>query len=543
MQIYESILMNCNTKFFGALLINFILFFLIGCSKQTKIDDKKVFRYNEHSNISSLDPAFSSTLRNIWPVNQLFNGLVQLDDQLKIVPDLAKNWKISEDGIKYTFKLRSDVFFHESKSFGENLTRTVNATDFEYSFNRILDPNLGSPGLWAVKNIKDFEAINDSIFTITLNKPFPAFLGMLSMKYFSVVPKESIIYYGDKFGKNPVGTGPFKFKKWEENIKLVLRKNNKYFEKDSLGKQLPYLEAISITFLPDKKSEFMEFAQKKIDFINSIDASFKDQLISNKGNLKEDLSKSMNLISGPYLNTEYIGFFLGNNKSFVNSKKLRQAINYAIDKKKMMMFLRNNIGYPANNGFIPIGLESNRINGYEYNFEKAKKLIEEYKNETNNDNIEITLTSDANYLDIIEFIQRELQKIDVNISINIVPASTLRQGKSNGKFEMFRASWIADYPDSENYLNLFYSKNFSPNGPNYTHFKNSQYDNLFESSYLLQNEVLRREYYKKLDSIIIENAVIIPLYYDKVMRFTNKNVQGLKSNPINQLNLKRVYKK
>ena len=255
--------MNCNTKFFGALLINFILFFLIGCSKETKIDDKKVFRYNEHSNISSLDPAFSSTLRNIWPVNQLFNGLVQLDDQLKIVPDLAKSWNISEDGIKYTFKLRSDVFFHESKSFGENLTRTVNATDFVYSFNRILDPNLGSPGLWAVKNIKDFEAINDSIFTITLNKPFPAFLGMLSMKYFSVVPKESIIYYGDKFGKNPVGTGPFKFKKWEENIKLVLRKNNKYFEKDSLGKQLPYLEAISITFLPDKKSEFMEFAQKK----------------------------------------------------------------------------------------------------------------------------------------------------------------------------------------------------------------------------------------------------------------------------------------
>ena len=119
----------------------------------------------------------------------------------------------------------------------------------------------------------------------------------------------------------------------------------------------------------------------------------------------------------------------------------------------------------------------------------------------------------------------------------------MRQGKSNGKFEMFRASWIADYPDSENYLNLFYSKNFSPNGPNYTHFKNSQYDNLFESSYLLQNEVLRREYYKKLDSIIIENAVIIPLYYDKVMRFTNKNIQGLKSNPINQLNLKRVYKK
>ena len=527
------------------LVIIFKLILYSGCSDkiQNNIDNYKIVRYNESKNVTSLDPAFARNPQNIWPIQQIFNSLVQMDDSLNIKPEIASKWNISKDGLTYTFFLRNDVFFHESDLFGIDKTRKVVASDFEYSFNRILDPNLGSPGLWAVKNIKDFKAINDSIFTITLNKPFPAFLGMLSMKYFSVVPKESLIYYGDKFGKNPVGTGPFKFKKWEENIKLVLRKNNQYFEKDSLGKKLPYLEAISITFLPDKKSEFMEFAQKKIDFINSIDASFKDQLISNKGNLKENLSQSMNLISGPYLNTEYIGFFLGNNKGIVNSKKLRQAINYAIDKKKMMMFLRNNIGYPANNGFIPIGLESNRIKGYEYNFEKAKKLIEEYKKETNNDNIEITLTSDANYLDIIEFIQRELQKIDVNISINIVPASTLRQGKSNGKFEMFRASWIADYPDSENYLNLFYSENFSPNGPNYTHFKNDEYDNLFKNSYLLQNEVLRREYYKKLDSIIIENAVIIPLYYDKVMRFTNKNVQGLKSNPINQLNLKRVYKK
>ena len=108
---------------------------------------------------------------------------------------------------------------------------------------------------------------------INLKKPFAAFLGILSMKYFSVVPHEVVDYYGNKFGKNPIGTGPFKFKRWEENIKLGLRKNNLYFEKDNLGKNLPYLEAISVTFLPDKKSEFMEFAQNKIDFINSIDSS------------------------------------------------------------------------------------------------------------------------------------------------------------------------------------------------------------------------------------------------------------------------------
>ncbi len=144
----------------------------------------------------------------------------------------------------------------------------------------------------------------------------------------------------------------------------------------------------------------------------------------------------------------------------------------------MMKYLRNNIGYAANNGFVPLGLQNieNKVNGFKYDLKKAKKLVQEYKTENNKEKIELKLTSDSNYLDIVEFIQRELQKIDIDLSINIVPASALRQGKSNGKFEMFRASWIADYPDSENYLSLFYSRNLAPNGPNYTHFKSSEYD-------------------------------------------------------------------
>ena len=185
----------------------------------------------------------------------------------------------------------------------------------------------------------------------------------------------------------------------------------------------------------------------------------------------------------------------------------------------------------------------NSVNGFRYNLKKAKTLIKEYKAENNKEKIELVLTSDANYLDIVEFIQRELQKIDIDLSINIVPASALRQGKSNGKFEMFRDSWIADYPESENYLSLFYSKNLAPNGPNYTHFKNVEYDMLFESTYQEQNSVLRKRLYKKLDSLVIENSPIIPLYYDKVMRFTQKNVERLTTNPVNQLNLKKVYKK
>ena len=157
--------------------------------------------------------------------------------------------------------------------------------------------------------------------------------------------------------------------------------------------------------------------------------------------------------------------------------------------------------------------------------------------------IEIVLSSDANYLDIVEFIQRELLKIGVNIKINILPPSSLRQAKSNGKLEMFRASWIADYPDAQNYLSLFYSKNLAPNGPNYTHFKNDYYDQLFLKIIEEQSKSKRNKLYQKMDSLIIQEAPVIPLYYDKIMRFSQKNVIGLETNPINQLNLKRVYKK
>ena len=520
-----------------------IILIFTSCSEKNLVNENKVFRYNEHSNISSLDPIYSSTLRNIWPVNQLFNGLVQLDDSLRTKSDLAKSWTISKDGLEYKFLIKNKVFFHKSKTFEKDSTRIVNAKDFEYSFNRLKDPYLVSPGSWALKNINSFKAENDSVFVIKLKKPFAAFLGLLSMKYFSVVPFEAVNYYGDRFGKNPIGTGPFKFKRWEENIKLVLRKNNLYFEKDSSGKKLPYLEAISITFLPDKKSEFMEFAQNKIDFINSIDSSFKDQLISIDGNLKKEYSKTIKLISGPYLNTEYIGFYLGDEKNQIHSKKLRLAINYAIDRKKMMKYLRNNIGYPANNGFIPLGLQKDLTKGFQYDLKKSLQLINEYKFETKQKSIEIILSSDANYLDIVEFIQRELLKIGVNVKINILPPSSLRQAKSNGKLEMFRASWIADYPDSQNYLSLFYSKNLAPNGPNYTHFKNDYYDLLFLKMMEESSKKVRDKLSSKLDSLIIQEAPIVPLYYDKIMRFSQKNIIGLETNPINQLNLKRVYKK
>ncbi len=524
-----------------------IIFLLLSCgNRKGKFKDEQVFRYNEHANITSLDPAFAKDQRNIWAVNQLFNGLVQLDDHLKIKPDIAKAWEISEDGKTYKFKLRNDVLFHKHILFGKDSTRKVKAQDFEFSFNRLLDAKIASPGGWVLQNVANFRAQNDSIFTIQLKQAFPPFLGLLAMKYCSVIPKEAVRYFGNSFRANPIGTGPFKFKLWIENTKLILRKNKRYHELNSVGERLPHLEAVAVTFLPDKQSEFLQFIQGNLDFIKSLDASYKDEILTKKGELQPKYHGQVNMQKGAYLNTEYLGIYLNTidgDDNPLTSKLIRQAINYGFDREKMIKFLRNGIGTPALHGFIPKGLPSfNSQKGYTYKPKKARELLETYKSENESENLEITITTNSNYLDLCEFIQRELQKIGLKTNIDVIPPSTLRQGKANGKIPIFRASWIADYPDAENYLSLFYSNNCIPNGPNYTCFRNENFDKLYEISIKEVNAEKRYSLYQKMDSIIIAEAPIVPLYYDQVIRFSQKNIQGLGVNPIDLLTLKNVRK-
>lgn len=222
---------------FGLTLVLFLL--LNQCRSENTNESRTVFRYNEYRNVTSLDPAFSRNPQNIWPINQLFNGLVQLDQNLGIQPEIARSWSISSDGRKYTFQLRDDVYFHPSPLFGASQTRKVLAADFEYSFDRLKDAELASPGSWVLQQVERYEATAEDVFTIYLKNPFPAFLGLLTMRYCSVVPREVADHYGANFRSNPIGTGPFYFKRWDENVKLVLRKNPNYFEKDENGNKLP----------------------------------------------------------------------------------------------------------------------------------------------------------------------------------------------------------------------------------------------------------------------------------------------------------------
>lgn len=520
-----------------------ILLTLYSCRKNANSNsDQQVFRYNESANIQTLDPAFSRNQAILWPCNQLFNGLVQLDDSLKIQPDIAHSWSVDNTGKNYTFYLRKDVYFHPHINFGKDSTRTVVASDFTYSFDRLIDAKTASPGAWILQKVARYKAINDTVFQLELKEAFPAFMGLLTMKYASVLPKEVADDLSHDFRSHPIGTGPFYFKYWEENIKLVLRKNPRYFEKDEQGKALPYLESIAITFLPDKQSAFLQFIQGKLDFISGLDPSYTDEIITEEGQLRAKYADRIQLVTGPYLNTEYLGFNLESNNTAVNDIRIRRALNIGFDRQKMLLYLRNGMGTSKVNGIIPQGLAGfTADNTVDFDPLEAKKLVSEFTRDTAI-KPQLTLSTNASYIDIAEYLQREWQKIGIDVQVDVSPPATLRQGIATGKVDFFRASWIADYPDAENYLSLFYSNNKAPNGPNYTRYGNADFDRVYNASFSEIDSNKRVKLYQQLDNWIYRDVPVIVLFYDRVARFSQKNVHGLGINPMNALQLKRVKK-
>src|SRR5699024_8374180 len=256
------------------------------------------------------------------------------------------------------------------------------------------------------------------------------------------------------------------------------------------------------------------------------------------GDLQPAYKDRIKVKKGPYLNMEYLGVYLDGDSPEVKGQALRKALNYGFDRRRMITYLRNGIGVPAEKGFIPKGLPGFAEHDYyTYQPQKAVKLIEGYKKNHQGRTPQIKLSTTNQYLDICEFLQRQWQKIGVDVTIDVMPPSTLLQKRSAGKLQVFRASWIADYPDAQNYLSLFYSENFSPNGPNYTHFKSAEFDRLYKESLQISNQKERVKAYRKMDSIVMSAAVVVPLYYDEVVRFVQKNVKGLGINPQNLLDL------
>lgn len=519
---------------------------LVWCCHPGNNARREVFHFNISAGLTSLDPAFSKDQATMWCDNQLYNGLVQIDEQLNVQPCIAKSWKISEDGLTYTFNLRDDVYFQDHEKFPGGKGRRVVAQDFVYSFHRLIDTTVASTGGWLFNgkadSVKPFEAPNDTTFIIHLKNPFHPMLGMLTLQYCSVVPKEIVEFYGKDFRAHPLGTGPFQLVRWDENNVLILKRNEHYFETDSAGHHLPYLSGVRVSFIADKGTEFLQFSQGKLDFMTGLDIAYKDKLLTRTGELQPEWKKEIQFDKMPYLNTEYLGISMAKQPSAaLRNKKVRQAINYAIDRKKMIAYLRNGIGISAESGMIPKGVpcfDELTVKGYSYDIEKAKQLLVEAGFPNGKGIAPIKIYSNPTYQDLITSIANELADIGITLEIENTPASFLREAMHKNEVEFFRASWIGDYPDGENYLALFYSKNGAP--PNYTFFRNADYDKLYEAAMKETDPDKTCALYHKMEQIILDEAPVVPLFYDEVTRFTHKNVKGLTNNAMNLIILKNV---
>jgi len=537
-----------------ALLLN-CLFFLTSCDNtKVKNDSRSVFNYNEMNGLTSLDPAAANNFEDIWPVNQLFNGLVQMDDSLNVVPCIARTYSINEDGLVYTFNLNRDVKFHDNSCFENGKGRYVTANDFVFSFKRLFDSRVSSASSLldniANENGRGFEAPNDSTFKIHLKKPFSAFLSILTMKFFSVIPHEAIAFYKLDFRSNPVGTGPFVFKTWDEGTKLIMLKNPDYFERDEHNVRLPYLDAVTVSFIKDRETAFMELLNHKFDMLSGADAFNTNEVLDKEGNLRDLYKKKFYLQKQTFLKTDYIGILIDENIEIVRNsplrlKAIRQAMNYAFDRDKLIKYLRNNLGEAAHAGFIPKGLKSYNpelVKGYDYNPDKVRALLAEAGFPGGKGLPEVTIHTTDNYKEQVEFIQSQLAENKIRVQISVEKPSILRQAVNNCDYNLFKKSWFSDYADEENFMSLFYSKNFAPQGVNFFHYKNPEFDKAFEMVLTEKDPQKKIALYQKMDRLIIEDAPIIPLYYDQVVRLVSHRIKGLGSNSMNLLSLKTVVK-
>lgn len=555
--------MNLNLTLFIAFISFSFLF--SSCSKKETSDN--IFKYNESQGIENLDPVMCSNYATGWPLQQMMEGLLEYSQAMNLEPCLASSYTVSDDGLIYTFTLRKNVFFHDNPCFPEGKGREVKASDFKFCFERLCDPRTKTRGAWLfrdkvkgaleyinsikekynnVSEITGIQAANDSTLVITLNKPFAPFLSILTMQYAFVYPKEAVEYYKDSFGYNPVGTGPFKFVKWEVDRELEMTKNPNYWSLNKAGKPLVYLDGIKVSFIKSSETAFLDFQQGKFDYYDP-SPEVLSQITDEEGKLKPEYD--FDLVKQPWLNTVYLGVQLdknvpgGKQNILTDNKKLRQAINYAIDREKIIRYVLKFRGIPGVNGPIPPGMPgyNKDLKGYSFDKDKAKQLLSEAGYPDGKGlTLKLTVSNDDTQKLIGESVQAQLKDLGIDAQLDFMQASTMRSSQVGGELAFWRGNWGADYFDPENFMALFYSKNHTPNGPNYTHYTNQKADSLYELAMKLTDFNTRAKIYNEMEQVVLDDSPLIILYYNQIVYLKNKKVSNMYIDGLNTMILKRA---
>jgi len=451
-----------------------------------------------NSNPTSLDPALITDVMGGGIAAKLFNGLVRFNENLDIVPDIARTWTISSDQRTYTFRLRRDVRFSNG--------RKVTAQDVRYSFERVLTPATKAPLTWVLDKIEgadDFlkgkatgisgiRVVNDHTVVLRLQKPFGPFLSLLAMTTAYIVPREDVERLGQDFGTHPAGSGPYALTEWKHGQYLTLAAREDYFE----GK--PKLNGIFYRIIPEDLTAVMEFETGHLDVLLIPSSEYKRYTSD---------PAWRDLVHGkPGLNSYYLG--LNCTRPPFNDVRVRKAMNMAIDRRHILNTVFEKRGILAS-GPIPPGLWKNKLlpqttGGYPFSPAKAKALIRAAGAEGATVNIYITYEPEV--LGIVEVIQDYLAKAGLKAKITQLDWSAFKHAVNEGEPDAFWLSWWADYPDPENFLfPLFHSASVGSSG-NRTRYIDPELDRIIETAQRTMNDGQRYRLYRQAEDRIVGNA-------------------------------------
>lgn len=531
------------------------------------------FRTNEEEYFKTLYPLNITEVTAHRICDQIFEGLVNFDDStLAVVPALAERWDISKDGITYTFHLRKGVYFHDDPCFPNGKGRELKAQDVKYCFDRLCyhDP-ANNQGFWifngVVKGANEYDSltankikpdsgvsgvkvIDDYTVQIELVKPYAVFLARLGLIFGKIYPHEAIEKYGDEIRTHPIGTGPFFLKIIREEQVTFLARNPSYWKKDAYGNQLPYLDALRISYIKEKKNELMEFSKGNSDMVYKFPLEMIDEIVDYKHQLKPAY-KQFQLQFMPSLSVQYYGF--QHQGTIFNNLYLRKAFCYAIDRQKLCDFTLKGSGFPAIYGIVPPGTgtyTSQNINGFTYDAAKAREYMSKagYPNGKGCPKITLQLNSGGTRnTQVAEALKKMIEEtLGIKIDLLTVPWAQHTEAVESAKTDFYRLGWSADYPDAENFLNLFHSKYVPADLSTKTYinsfrYKSKTFDEYFNKAVETTDEAKRNELYNKADQQIIDDAVVLPIYYDIDYRLLQPNVRNCPQNAIEQRDFSEVY--